>query len=116
MSYSDLALWFSCEGRVNRRPYFFAGLAAACFIEANRLVPAALEILYLPFLLAAVYVTVALGIKRCHDRGRTGYFLLLNFVPIVALWPFVELVFFKGTEGPNEYGPDPLAASGATAV
>lgn len=108
--YTDWRLWLSPKGRINRRPYFFAGLATGGIVEAARLVPEAFLILYLPVMLLAIYVSIALGIKRCHDRGRTGWFLLLNVIPVVCLWPFVELVFLKGAEGPNEYGPDPLGA------
>jgi uncharacterized membrane protein YhaH (DUF805 family) len=34
--------------------------------------------------------------------------MLVNVVPIVCLWPIIELTFFKGEAGPNKYGPDPL--------
>ena len=108
MGYSDPKLWFSFEGRVNRRPYFFAGLAVACLTEGTKLVPSGLMLFYLPFLLLAIYVGLALGVKRCHDRGKTGFFLLLNIVPLLNLWPFVELVFLKGETGANKYGTDPL--------
>lgn len=110
MDYTDPTLWFSFTGRVNRRPYFFAGLAAACLLEANKLVPDDYKLVYLPLILVAFYVTIVLGIKRCHDRGRTGYFILLNFVPILNLWPLIELTFLKGESGPNKYGADPLEA------
>ena len=59
--------------------------------------------------LAFIYPSVVVGIKRCHDRGRSGWFLLLCFVPILGIWLIVELGFLRGTVGPNEYGPDPLA-------
>lgn len=48
-------------------------------------------------------------VKRCHDRGRSGWFLLINFIPIIgALWLWVELCFLRGTKGPSRFGPDPL--------
>ncbi|MDE2491621.1 MAG: DUF805 domain-containing protein [Elusimicrobia bacterium] len=108
MDYSDPKLWFSTEGRVNRRPYFFAGLAVAALVKASELVPERLLLFYVPVLLVAVYASVALGIKRCHDRDRTGWFILVNFVPLLCLWPIVELTFLKGTAGPNRFGADPL--------
>jgi uncharacterized membrane protein YhaH (DUF805 family) len=108
-SYGDLSLWFSPKGRVNRRPYFFAGLALGCFLEGRKLVPPEWQLAYVPLVLVASYCAIALGVKRCHDRDRTGWFMLVNFVPLLCLWPLVELTFFKGTEGPNKYGPDPLA-------
>jgi uncharacterized membrane protein YhaH (DUF805 family) len=33
-------------------------------------------------------------------------------VPIIGpIWALVECGFLRGTEGPNAYGPDPLAGS-----
>lgn len=29
---------------------------------------------------------------------------------VIGLWALVELGFFKGTSGPNQHGPDPVAA------
>ncbi len=64
------------------------------------------------FSLAMLYPSFAVSLKRCHDRGRSGAFLLLYLVPVVNLWPLIELYFLKGTTGPNEYGEDPLAEVG----
>jgi len=112
MDYADASLWFSAKGRVNRRPYYFAGMAAAGLIKARELVLArhdlVLNLIYLPILLVAVYVVFVLSIKRSHDRGRSGWFTLLMFVPILNLWPIIELTFLKGVDGPNQYGDDPL--------
>lgn len=55
-----------------------------------------------------IYPWVCVLVKRAHDRDRSGLFVLLIMVPLVNLWPFVELYFLKGTTGPNQYGPDPL--------
>jgi uncharacterized membrane protein YhaH (DUF805 family) len=108
MSYTDPALWFSFKGRVNRGPYFLGGLAAACILKGSELVPDEYQIVYLPVLLAAGFAVFALGIKRCHDRGRAGWFMLLHFIPVLNLWPLIELTFFRGETGANKYGPDPL--------
>jgi uncharacterized membrane protein YhaH (DUF805 family) len=36
--------------------------------------------------------------------------MLLNLVPILNIWPAIELGFFKGTTGENRFGDDPLLA------
>ncbi|MFO1119461.1 MAG: DUF805 domain-containing protein [Rhodospirillales bacterium] len=61
------------------------------------------------FMLAALWPSWAVGVKRCHDRDRSGWFLLIGLIPIVGgIWLLVELGFLRGTIGPNKYGPDPL--------
>ena len=59
---------------------------------------------------ASLYPGFALYAKRWHDRGKSGWWSLIIFVPILGvLWWLVECGFLRGTEGPNQYGPDPVA-------
>ena len=47
-----------------------------------------------------------LCIRRLHDLNASGWYVLLTFVPfgqLLILW----LMFKKGTESPNKYGPPP---------
>ena len=59
------------------------------------------------FLLAILVPSIAVGIRRLHDTGRSGWWILIAFVPIVG--GLILLVFYvlEGNRGPNEYGPDP---------
>jgi uncharacterized membrane protein YhaH (DUF805 family) len=60
--------------------------------------------------LVGIWVGIAAGAKRCHDRDRTGWFQLIVLIPIIgAIWLLIELGFLKGSEGENRFGPDPLA-------
>ena len=53
--------------------------------------------------------SIAVGVRRLHDTGKSGWWMLLALVPLVNL---ILLVFFitDGVAGPNEYGPDPKGA------
>ncbi len=52
-----------------------------------------------------LYPTFALTTKRWHDRGKSGWWSLIMFVPIIGgLWAFIELGFLGGEPGTNEYG------------
>jgi uncharacterized membrane protein YhaH (DUF805 family) len=64
------------------------------------------------FIVVATWISVAVGIKRFHDRNKTGWWVLIAFVPIIGgLWYLIECGFLRGTAGPNNYGPDPLATA-----
>ena len=53
-----------------------------------------------------------LAIKRFHDRGKSGAWVLILLVPFVGpLWYLVEVGFLPGTAGPNRFGPEPLGSS-----
>ena len=135
------SLLFSFTGRVNRAPYWLAtiGLIAAvlvvvmiAFTVAGRSA-IAIIVAGLAFLLL-IWVTLALITKRLHDRNKSAWWLLLFYVvpPIlsavghslgsaglifgligfgISVWALVELGFWRGTAGPNSYGPDPLQAT-----
>ena len=51
---------------------------------------------------------LAVSIRRLHDGDRSGWWMLLIFIPLIGA--IVLLVWFctRGTMGPNRYGPDPL--------
>ncbi len=52
---------------------------------------------------------LAVGVRRMHDQDKSGWWLLIAFIPIIG-W-IVLLVFYltDGTRGANQYGPDPKA-------
>ena len=107
-----LPFLFSFEGRTSRSEFWF-GYAGLFFVaEAFAALfdfAADADVLSPVVSLAGLWSGVALSAKRCHARGRSGWFLLLYLIPIVSLWPIVEVFFLKGTDGPNAYGADPAA-------
>lgn len=64
--------------------------------------------LMVPLYIALLWTGLALSVKRCHDRDKSGWFLLVGLIPIIgAIWLLVEIGFLRGTEGPNRFGGDP---------
>jgi uncharacterized membrane protein YhaH (DUF805 family) len=59
------------------------------------------------FGLAAILPSLAVQVRRLHDIDKSGWWYFISFVPLVG--PIVLLVFdcTEGTQGPNQYGPDP---------
>jgi uncharacterized membrane protein YhaH (DUF805 family) len=53
--------------------------------------------------------SIAVTIRRLHDIDKSGWWILISFVPLLNL---VILVFalLRGTQGDNRYGPDPLVS------
>lgn len=60
------------------------------------------------YALAMLLPSLAVGVRRLHDTGKSGWWMLLGFVPLANI---ALLVFFiqDGTVGANQYGPDPKA-------
>jgi uncharacterized membrane protein YhaH (DUF805 family) len=123
-------LLLSLDGRITRRDYWLRGvlpllvglvvLAALLPVEAFvRFVPSTYAMAH-PFAIitplsyveiaAATWISIAVGAKRYHDRNRSGWFLLIYFIPVIGpLWVWIELGFLRGTNGPNRFGRDPIA-------
>jgi uncharacterized membrane protein YhaH (DUF805 family) len=48
------------------------------------------------------------AVKRLHDLGRPGSHYWLFLIPFYGIYLCFVLLFKKGTDGSNPYGPDPL--------
>ena len=57
------------------------------------------------FYLAVLLPSLAVLVRRLHDTGRSGWWILISFVPFGGI---VLLIFtLMGSGGPNDYGPEP---------
>ncbi len=54
--------------------------------------------------IAVLVFSFILVIQRLHDLDKSGWMSLLLLIPLANIYLFVLLVFFKGTEGRNNYG------------
>ena len=59
-------------------------------------------------LLGILWLNLSVAAKRWHDRGKSGWWMLIGLVPIIGLWAIIEPGFLRGTEGPNRFGNDPI--------
>ena len=60
------------------------------------------------FTLAIIVPSLAVSVRRLHDTDRSGWWLLLSFIPLLGSIVLVVFWCLKGTQGQNEYGDDPL--------
>jgi uncharacterized membrane protein YhaH (DUF805 family) len=140
-----LHLFFSPKGRINRAKYIlvtllWAGFGIGVVVLAHFTTGLANSteawILVIVLTAPALWSSVIAGIKRLHDRNKTGLWMLLFYLGpyildnaassaelhgnsaawvvaealnlAITLWAFVELACLRGTIGPNQYGDDPV--------
>lgn len=62
-------------------------------------------VVYLAFGLAMLVPSLAAGVRRLHDTGKSGWMLLIALIPIVG--SIILLVFYltDSQRGTNQYGP-----------
>lgn len=110
------ALLFSFGGRIGRAQYWLgyfiqvalAALSWMCLLTGQR--DGNILLLLVPIILLPVVLWMALAVmaKRYHDRGKSAWWILIAFIPIVGgIWQLIELGLLRGTDGSNDYGPDP---------
>ncbi|MYA71637.1 phosphate ABC transporter permease subunit PstC [Candidatus Poribacteria bacterium] len=116
-----IQICFSFKGRINRTTWWMMQLLTLpIFIIASVITYNAYTVLSMPILITSVYlipivlilvliwVSLAVTTKRLHDRDKSGWWLLINFIPIIAMF---ELGFIKGTRGDNRFGADSETSS-----
>ncbi len=70
------------------------------------------SILYTVYMLAVLIPSLAVSVRRLHDIDRSGWFLLIVFIPIVGLIWLLILYVRERTSGENQYGSNPKAVTG----
>jgi uncharacterized membrane protein YhaH (DUF805 family) len=58
--------------------------------------------------LATFLPSLAVGIRRLHDRDQTGWWILLGLIAVIGWIILIVWFCMRGTVGPNRFGPDPL--------
>ncbi|MFT5724917.1 MAG: uncharacterized membrane protein YhaH (DUF805 family) [Bacteroidia bacterium] len=66
--------------------------------------------------LSALIPTLAVIVRRLHDIDKSGWMILVYFIPFVGpIWLLVMLLT-DGTPGPNQYGGNPKEFGGGQNV
>ena len=60
-------------------------------------------VLYFVYALAVLIPGLAIAVRRLHDTGKSGWFILLGLIPFVGF--IIMIVFYvQPSDGPNDYG------------
>lgn len=78
-------------------------------------VPGSYGPLGLIYILAVFLPSLGVGVRRLHDTGRSGWWMLLGPIPLVGIVLIVFLAI-EGDRGSNAYGPDPKMSVGNPAA
>ncbi len=58
--------------------------------------------------LALLVPSLAVTARRLHDTDRSGWWMLIGFVPVIGGIVLLVFMVLAGTPGRNQYGEDPL--------
>jgi uncharacterized membrane protein YhaH (DUF805 family) len=92
------------SGRARRSEYWYFTLFSTIITIVLMVIGGVVKVNFLQtiYSLAVLVPALAVGVRRMHDVGKSGWYLL---IPIYSL----ILACTEGVAGDNEYGPDPKA-------
>jgi len=105
------ALLLGLDGRIARRTWWL--WAVAMPLGLSLYLTVVLRVLGLPprgtdvaVNLLLLWPVLAVSAKRWHDRGKSGWWVLVALVPVIGwLWVLLENGLLRGDAGANRYGP-----------
>jgi uncharacterized membrane protein YhaH (DUF805 family) len=97
------------SGRATRKEYWmFTLFNLLAYIILNFVLsPIKLDFLSIIYGLATLIPSLAIGVRRLHDTGRTGWWLLLNLIPFLGTAVVMVFLVLDSQTGTNIYGPNP---------
>ncbi len=108
--------WWSClttnfanfNGRARRQEIWMFLIFNWLIGVVLGLIPVAGLILSIAYSLWAFIPSWAVMVRRLHDTNRSGWWWLINLIPIVGwIWFFVLVYCLDSQFGENQYGPNP---------
>lgn len=63
-------------------------------------------VIFAIFALAMFIPNLAVNIRRLHDTGRSGWWYLITFIPVISL-VYIVFMIRNSEPGTNKYGENP---------
>ncbi|WP_166212773.1 DUF805 domain-containing protein [Cognatiluteimonas telluris] len=113
------------QGRARRKEYWmytlFNVLVLVVLSILDRVLGLASETygigpLYVLYALAVLIPGLAVGVRRLHDIDKSGWWMLIAFIPLIGGIVLLVFAVMEGTSGSNRFGPDPKAGEGGIPV
>ncbi len=104
-----LSNYFTFSGRGSRPEFWWFTLAVVLASIAGSIIDAVTGYPVLAFLvsLATLIPGLAATVRRLHDTDRSGWWILLAFIPLVGAIILIVWEASAGAPGPNRYGAPP---------
>ena len=104
------------RGRAQRQEYWYFFLfnilisIAFSFVDTLLATPGTEEgagVLGTIYSLAVLIPSIAVGVRRLHDTGRTGWWMLIGLIPLIGALVLIYFFVLDSQPGTNEYGVNP---------
>ncbi|MGM0877452.1 MAG: DUF805 domain-containing protein [Bacillota bacterium] len=98
------------KGRARRKEYWMFALFSVIISIVLSIIELAIDIESIfsgLYSLAILLPSLAVTVRRLHDIGRSGWWLLIGIIPVIGAIVLLVLSCLDSQEGDNKYGPNP---------
>mgnify|MGYP006097282853 FL=1 len=105
-----LKKYFNFKDRASRSEYWYFQLVLTPIYIWSQFPSNDTQILVIQFILTfgLLIPGISAGVRRLHDRDKSGWFMLISFIPILGAIFLIVMLAEKGTSGKNKFGEYPL--------
>ena len=105
-----LKKYFNFKDRASRSEYWYFQLVLTPIYIWSQFPSNDTQILVIQLILTfgLLIPGISAGVRRLHDRDKSGWFMLISFIPILGVIFLLVMLAEKGTEGKNRFGEYPL--------
>jgi uncharacterized membrane protein YhaH (DUF805 family) len=100
--------YFVFKGRASRSEYWWFQLIVTPSFVISDFTESDISYLFLGIALVTLIPAISVGVRRLHDTNRSGFFLLISFIPFIGGLILLFFLIPEGTKGKNKYGANPL--------
>ena len=93
------------HGRASRSAFWWFFLGAIIIDVIGALIGRSAHAIVIQYIVSVVVAlgTLSVSVRRLHDTGRTGFWWLIGFIPIIGTITLIVFYCLAGTPGPNKY-------------
>lgn len=107
------------QGRARRKEYWIFTLinfiiylllyilAFSMMFDSSDILFLLASIIFFLYTVATILPSIAVTVRRLHDTGRSGWWYLLNFIPLVGSICLLVLLCLDSEPGENQWGKNP---------
>ena len=105
-----LKKYFNFKDRASRSEYWYFQLVLTPIYIWSQFPSDDTQILVIQLILTfgLLIPGISAGVRRLHDRDKSGWFMLISFIPILGAIFLLVMLAEKGTPGKNKFGEYPL--------
>ena len=100
------------NGRARRKEFWMFALINFIITIILALIGNMIDFYWLStiYSLAVLVPSLAVTVRRLHDIGKSGWWWLIGFVPLVGFIVLIVFAVMDSQPGSNQYGPNPKGA------